>query len=1564
MPPVNPLWNRLSPLHYVPIMSTHIGIRTLAFVLLSLIGTRMDAQSVQINEFLASNVRDYPEMYDFGDYEDWIELHNPGGNAVDLGGYFLSDDPDNPLKWAFPAGAVIPAQGYLIVWADDFDEVPGQIYTRETWPYETYTTRHYHTNFKLSKSGETLLLAQAEVSSQTPLVSAESMWKYHDSGSDPGIDWVNAGYDDSEWGEGLAELGYGDGDENTVVEYGPDSDNKYITTYFRKIFQVSDPQSFDQLKVRLKRDDGARVFLNGEECVRSNLPAGEIHGGTEASSVVGGDEEDSFYTFSVSSAGLLPGSNCVAVEIHQINGSSSDISFDLELVGLDFSPAVIVDEIDFGEQLTDVSYGRISDGSVWSFHGEPSPGLPNGGITSAGTLSADDVQVSQPSGMYPEAVNVTLSTLTPGAEIRYTMDGSRPLSSSPQVLDPLHITESTILKARAFAPGYLPGPILTVSYLIGEPHNLPSISLIAEPPTLWDSQIGIYENEFKQREIPVTTHYFATDGTLGFSLDAGSRLGGLNIWTKPQKPFTIYTRGRFGDDPLSYQLFQSKAVTEFSRFVFRNGGDDWEETLLRDPMTGSLIEGMMDCGYMAYEPAALYLNGEYWGLYNIREKYDPRYFFENFGVDPNNIDHLEYGATQSGTRLMAIEGDLTAYEAFISFILTNDLDEPHHYAELRRRMNIDGFIDHVVMTLYCANTSWGHNREWWRPRTGDQQWQWLIVDVDRGFNPSNLNTNLLDNLLADYLLFQYLMSSQRFQNRFLQRAAAHFNQTFKPERVNAIVDSLSQRVRGEMPRHIQRWGGLGGVASMDAWDNELQAIKDFAQARSTILFDQFSNELGLDGTVEIQAATYPAEGGRILINGVPLLSENETGSYFRNQPMVLTAQAAPGWEVIGWSGVSDSAMISYDCGSDASFIALFQPAGGILLPELLSEDMTLNAHQRYYIPNQLRVPQGISLHVEPGVDIQLSTGAQMLIEGVLEIAGTEAAPVSLAPNLGDGSTSWGGIAFTNPTDTSRIKHLELSGGTRGIDPIIHRGAISGENAHLIIDGLNIHDVRFPIYIEGGSIQLTNSQLRCAYISDYINVKRGDATIDNCVFYGNEAPDTDAIDLDGVEQGLVSNNRIYDFSGPNSDGIDIGEEATGVQILRNLIYHSSDKGISVGQSSHVDISENLFVGCKLGIAVKDGASANSWNNTFANNEISVAVYEKNAGAGGGTVTERNSILFNSLISPVSVDAFSSLEVSYSLSNTQVLQGTGNLLANPRFVDAILYDFELSSDSPALDAGDPDDENDPDGSPRDMGAYYSFSPAHYPYPIPGLLHARIRLNEFLASNGSVNMDEAGDFDDWVELFNPTDSLLDLSGCYLTDNPDNLTKWEFPEGVGIEAGGYLLVWCDDEPQDGPLHSNFKLSASGEFLALVLPNGLSVMDSLSFGPQTQDVSFGRVPDGEINWLPTSPTPGSSNHPLSTKTGKIIPTEFALYQNYPNPFNPLTVIRYDLPRAAHVNVRIFDVRGSLVKTLQSGEQTAGAWSVTWDGSREDGRLSAAGIYLYSIDTESFRKTRKLLLLK
>ncbi|MBT6246696.1 MAG: hypothetical protein HOI43_14860 [Gammaproteobacteria bacterium] len=175
-------------------------------------------------------------------------------------------------------------------------------------------------------------LPTISVSTGVSLVAKGSTWLYLDDGSDQGAAWFASDFDDATWASGLAQLGYGDGDETTTISSGP-SDDKNITTYFRRQFNVDDLPSIEKLTINLLRDDGAVVYLNGIEVVRSNMPSGAIGFNTAAApQSIDGTEEDKFWAFNVEPSHLATGSNVLAVEIHQVSGSSADISFDLELI--------------------------------------------------------------------------------------------------------------------------------------------------------------------------------------------------------------------------------------------------------------------------------------------------------------------------------------------------------------------------------------------------------------------------------------------------------------------------------------------------------------------------------------------------------------------------------------------------------------------------------------------------------------------------------------------------------------------------------------------------------------------------------------------------------------------------------------------------------------------------------------------------------------------------------------------------------------------------------------------------------------------------------------------------------------------------------------------------------------------------------------------------------------------------------------------------------------------------------------------------------------------------------
>ena len=240
----------------------------------------------------------------------------------------------------------------------------------------------------------------------------------------------------------------------------------------------------------------------------------------------------------------------------------------------------------------------------------------------------------------------------------------------------------------------------------------------------------------------------------------------------------------------------------------------------------------------------------------------------------------------------------------------------------------------------------------------------------------------------------------------------------------------------------------------------------------------------------------------------------------------------------------------------------------------------------------------------------------------------------------------------------------------------------------------------------------------------------------------------------------------------------------------------------------------------------------------------------------------------------------------------------------------------------------------------------------------------INEFMADNDNVVADPQGDYDDWIEIYNPIDMDIDLEGFFLTDDLADPAQWAFPDTF-IEAGGFILVWADDDEGDAGLHTNFKLGASGEEIGLYSPSGETI-DSIIFGEQPTDTSYGRIPDGGETWQFMSlPTPGSAN--LSTpehNRGAPSPMLLSLVGNYPNPFNPRTTIHYQLSRPAVVSVTIYNLMGKEVRAFYPGLQTSGIHAVQWDGRNYAGRQIASGIYLGRIHADKEHRNVKMILLR
>lgn len=606
-----------------------------------------------------------------------------------------------------------------------------------------------------------------------------------------------------------------------------------------------------------------------------------------------------------------------------------------ETVLLSDTGGFVVDQINTLEIARDMSWGRQPDGRAdWLFFTEATPGESN--TTEGFTAYASPVTFSNPGGFYQTTASVELATQDSFAEIRYTLDGSDPQQSSSLYSVPIELDQTTVLRACTFASGLLPGKILTQTYLIDENTTLPVISLSTDSLNMFDSQTGIYIKYHEDWERPVHIEFFETDRLQKFSEDAGIKIGGNNTRGRAQKAFQINFRGKYGPNKIEYQVFPDLPIFEFNNLYLRAAGNDWDQTHFRDGLLQTLTRDL-EFETQAYRPATIFLNGEYWGILNIRQRYNLQYFESEFGVNPGNIDLVEHA--HPNDFMTVIEGDLDAFNTLYTYIETNDFNQNSSYEFIKTKMEINSFLDWVISEIYFNNTDWPTNNvKIWRPKTEEGKFRWILFDLDWSYGyqrtrlgPEDENTykgNTLtwalsdDNKMFTGTMLHQFLENQQFKTEFINRFADYLNTVFYPDNVQELIDAFRAHLEPEMPRHYERFK----TDPISKWYEYISIVENFAQNRPFYMREHIRNYFGLTKNVQLNTQITHANTGRIKLNHIMINDSTWQGIYFTDIPVKLTAVPNIGYKFVGWSGdvQSDSASITRTLSDDISLIAHFE----------------------------------------------------------------------------------------------------------------------------------------------------------------------------------------------------------------------------------------------------------------------------------------------------------------------------------------------------------------------------------------------------------------------------------------------------------------------------------------------------------------------------------------------------------------------------------------------------------------------------------------------------------------
>ncbi len=610
----------------------------------------------------------------------------------------------------------------------------------------------------------------------------------------------------------------------------------------------------------------------------------------------------------------------------------------------------IIDSRTFDVQFEDVSEGRDPNGgSNWDYYTDPTPGGPNN--TDPGLSKAPAPTASLSSGLYNNTQTVTLSTSLPNSNIYYTTDGSVPTAFAFQYTGPITISENTPLRAITVANGLDNSDASTYTYLLNVDHTFPVVNITAGDNFLFDPAIGIYPNFTQDIEIPAHVELIEPNGTIGFSQLAEIEIHGSASATIPQKSLAIKAKKSLGNNEFEYEIFPDLNMSKYRSLIVRNSGQDNNLTMFRDALVSSLVRDLSDVDGMilpprlytqGYRPSVVYINGEYWGIHNLRERMDKRYLKVHFDLDDDEVDFIENWDESA-------EGDLVEWQNFLEFLNSTDFNSDANFAELETYLDTDHYLDYLVFNVYIDNWDWpANNTKRWRERVPDAQWRFMTWDLDFSFglfNPQGWNTGIwYENSLSrlygtgtswpnprwSTLLFRKMIANEKWRNDFVNRMADQMNVLYGANRINNRIDEYQDIYSPEMPQHIDRW-----TNGFLLWDDHINVMKTFATNREQSVRQHVVSSFNdVFGTAEVTLNANPANGGEVKFSTLTL-DNNQfpwSGTYFTGMDIPVEAVAKPGYVFTGWSigSMGSNTSTTINLSSNISITANFSPVGNQL----------------------------------------------------------------------------------------------------------------------------------------------------------------------------------------------------------------------------------------------------------------------------------------------------------------------------------------------------------------------------------------------------------------------------------------------------------------------------------------------------------------------------------------------------------------------------------------------------------------------------------------------------------
>lgn len=878
-----------------------MNFRTLLALPLVLLAQNLNAQII-INEGCNKN---YSILADEdGEYEDWIEIVNVGSTTVDLYNYYLTDNLSNPTKWMFPHLNLAPGD-YEVIYCSGKDRYASQGFTTVIntgfftpttgWNTHTFTTPFFWDGTSnviinvCSYSNTGYITNSSFNQSSTPFNA--TTFAYND-GSPASCSAVNGTTVAQRPNMKLNGVQIGTGTiQNSPYDYPAPYGNWYWSSR-------------------------TQMIVTASELTAAGLTAGNI---TSLAFDVAWTDPVLYDYIEVSmkavndpamSATFFPdGGN--------LNHTNFNIDGDGETVYL-ITPALsVMSSLNVHTESWDDSYGCFPDGSVSKkIFDIPTPNASNNAsATYNGYLNAP--VLSQTSGFFTAPFSVTISNPNGmPSSIRYTTDGSDPTPASPLYTGaPITVPITTVLRAKAFDNDSLPSATTTATYYFGVDHITPIISVTTDDANLYGGS-GMFDNWWNDWLKPAHVEYFDSmpSHPLVFSQNAGIMIdgGAGGSRSQPQHSFRVeWANGVLGGDPIEHEVIPDRAGrTTYNTFYLRNGSNQFLTLPYKDASQVKMMCKETNSYYSTWRPVSVYINGEYFGLYELREKYDPQMFEFQDGASSNTIEMVGLSYWY-GLVLHATEGNVDNFWNSYNSFLTIDPASPTFWDEADVHFDMEYYTDYIIGESWMGNVDWPTNNiKIYRSDSTDYAWRFCTIDLELSLQPNgwtDCNSDMIAYMMGQSTSVPYIniwlqgIQNEQFKNYFINRYADIMNTAYQPAKLLSVEQGIFDQVFLEMQNEYQRWGDPWNVPGqmLDFYNRHLQ-FQDELACRNQQVRDDIQNGFALPQQVDVTLDVVPAGAGKIKISTITPDSYPWNGIYFDGVPLQVEAIHNPGWLFDHW----------------------------------------------------------------------------------------------------------------------------------------------------------------------------------------------------------------------------------------------------------------------------------------------------------------------------------------------------------------------------------------------------------------------------------------------------------------------------------------------------------------------------------------------------------------------------------------------------------------------------------------------------------------------------------------